>query len=316
MEETKKPKKYAIHFGANQTDTEHYDDNYALKFPEASSKIMNSIFDTMGFTSEVFTGTNTTSTLLKNKMSYFANVLTKGDTIVLSFCGHTTQINPKTDISNAYREDKGWMMYDRILFYPEIWQIVKKFKSGVKVVIITDSCYSDDIGFDPTSSASKRTLPSPTQPLPSYLKKNKWLYNILLEHIEDVPREEIAAALVIIGATDATSKTYEHNKQTDRTYFSLAFQEAYEHLLEGDTSLITWPNLFEDTCWVLTTRKIEREITSGIPADASAETIRKTLKTVFGARSKSIDKLLPRWHYYRGHEYTDLRTESINKPKN
>lgn len=83
--------------------------------------------------------TNSQATLenfLKGFIYILKNVI-EGDLVVISFSGHGTY--------NSFSKKNFWSLYDERLFDHEIYQLLRIVPSGVRVVLISDSCQSRGI---------------------------------------------------------------------------------------------------------------------------------------------------------------------------
>ena len=74
-------------------------------------------------------------------ISAAADFLEYGDFFFLSFSGHGSRIlDRNSDEDDGY--DETWCLYDRILADDDLYEYLMRFRPGVRVLIIADSCHS------------------------------------------------------------------------------------------------------------------------------------------------------------------------------
>ncbi|HZI95215.1 MAG TPA: caspase family protein, partial [Patescibacteria group bacterium] len=76
-----------------------------------------------------------------------AATLARGDMLLLTYSGHGGQI-PDTNHDEADRQDETWVLYDRELIDDEIYSLWARFKPGVRIVVLSDSCHSGTVSRD------------------------------------------------------------------------------------------------------------------------------------------------------------------------
>lgn len=72
------------------------------------------------------------------------NKLVSGDILLITYSGHGGQVK---DIENIESDGKHetWCLYDRQFLDDEIFALLSKFDKGVRVLVISDSCYSGTV---------------------------------------------------------------------------------------------------------------------------------------------------------------------------
>ena len=73
-----------------------------------------------------------------------AAALRKGDIYLLSFSGHGRQV-PDRNREETDVKDEAWVLYDGLLLDDELFKLWAKFKSGVRILVLSDSCNSGTI---------------------------------------------------------------------------------------------------------------------------------------------------------------------------
>ncbi len=73
-----------------------------------------------------------------------AKKLAKGDLFLLTYSGHGGQV-PDKNFDEVDRADETWVLYDRQLVDDELYTLYSKFKSGVRILVLSDSCHSGTV---------------------------------------------------------------------------------------------------------------------------------------------------------------------------
>ncbi|MEM6378142.1 MAG: caspase family protein, partial [Bacteroidota bacterium] len=142
------PKGVSLHIGVNQVDQSHYlgltDLKAAVHDAEDYLHIAQNIFNYQNST--IFTNESATTENVKNKLQEYANHLEAGDILFLTYSGHGSQIeDPNFKIKGDEPYDQTWCLFDRQLLDDEIFEAFKKFKDGVSILVISDSCHSGTV---------------------------------------------------------------------------------------------------------------------------------------------------------------------------
>jgi len=105
------------------------------------------------------------STDVMNAISAAAGQLRAGDLFWLTFSGHGTVIE---DNENPPDEplDQAWALYDRLFIDDELFDLLTTFKPGVRIAVVSDSCYSGTITSYLQARFGVDTIPSEIFDLP------------------------------------------------------------------------------------------------------------------------------------------------------
>jgi hypothetical protein len=76
-----------------------------------------------------------------------AKALKAGDFFFLSFSGHGGQV-PDTNRDEPDRKDETWCLFDGQLIDDELYLELSRFASGVRVLVLSDSCHSGSVTRD------------------------------------------------------------------------------------------------------------------------------------------------------------------------
>jgi len=144
----KTPRYFALLIGLDRVDEDAYLTSPA---PLASpSKNVNAFAEM--FTQ--FCGERANLTILKNKAASRANIFAhlqqltedaeEGDCIFITFSGHGGQVK---DFDNKEEDgfDETWGCYDGEIIDDQLCHYWSKFKAGIRVVVLSDSCHSGTI---------------------------------------------------------------------------------------------------------------------------------------------------------------------------
>jgi hypothetical protein len=137
---------YSLHIGLNLVDPAHYNGwDGRLKGCEADARDMAAIAQAAGYSERkmLLTGDATSARVISEVVA-LAKKLEAGDILLLSYSGHGGQI-PDESGEEDDRYDETWCLYDRQLIDDEIYRLLGKFKPGVRVLVLSDSCHSGTV---------------------------------------------------------------------------------------------------------------------------------------------------------------------------
>lgn len=135
----------SIHIGLNSVDPGHYQGwSGELTACEADAKDMAALAKSRGFkATQLLTKAGTRSATLK-ALDAAANELSKGDILFLTYSGHGGQL-PDHNSDEPDGLDETWCLYDGELVDDEIYAKLGTFKSGVRILVLSDSCHSGTV---------------------------------------------------------------------------------------------------------------------------------------------------------------------------
>jgi hypothetical protein len=146
-------KGYALCIGLNNVSAIHYDGwDGALKVCEQDARDMKKIAEKIGFTVDLLLTKDATTTNVLNKIDQAAAKLKSGDIFFLYYSGHggneipdinKDEVEELSDEVDGY--DESWCLYDRQVIDDILYQRWFKFKQGVRILVVSDSCFSGDI---------------------------------------------------------------------------------------------------------------------------------------------------------------------------
>jgi metacaspase-1 len=130
--------------GLNNFDPEAYGDTGALDGCENDARDMAALAHKVGFTGKTLLTKNATSSSVLLELANAASTLQPGDIFFLTFSGHGGQTG---DITGDEQDDldETWCLYDRQLIDDELYAMWAKFKPGVRILVLSDSCHSGTV---------------------------------------------------------------------------------------------------------------------------------------------------------------------------
>ncbi|HET9235536.1 MAG TPA: caspase family protein, partial [Candidatus Eisenbacteria bacterium] len=108
------------------------------------AKDMHGIAQKRGFRSKRLLTADATTTAVTNLLRSAAKELKKGDVLFISYSGHGGQVR---DLNREEKDryDETWVLFDRQLVDDELYALYGKFRSGVRIFVLSDSCHSGTV---------------------------------------------------------------------------------------------------------------------------------------------------------------------------
>lgn len=152
----------SLHIGLNRVDSTKYVDDQGhgwhglLSTCETDARDMAALAKSVGLEPTALLGAEATAAKILSASRSVARASRRGDFFLLSFSGHGGRM---PDLTGDERDgvDETWVTYDRQVLDDEIALELARFAAGVRVLIVSDSCYSGTIA---------RRVPQPTHPSP------------------------------------------------------------------------------------------------------------------------------------------------------
>jgi metacaspase-1 len=261
------PKGYALVIGLNTVDPVHYDGwDGALNVCEADANKIQSYLKKQRFGS--ITKLLTKEATRANVISALDGLAVKanaGDLVVIYYSGHggneipdfnkdeEDPLNPLTD-----QFDETWCLYDAQLIDDELYYQWKSFKKGVRIVVMSDSCFSGDIVKMMFTGKKGPEKAMPKKAGEKTYKRNKKFYNKLvkdlaskdLKSFKTNKKGKITASLLQISSSqeyqtsNAETDMFPKNSLFTAVFFkimkSAKKMRSYQHLI--DTLKKTMPD--------------------------------------------------------------------------
>lgn len=143
--DSKRPQAHSLHIGLNEVSAAHYAGwSGPLAACEFDAHDMAALAKTQGMkTTQLITKKATRAQVLA-AIRKAAKALTKGDLFFLSFSGHGGQVD---DVSGEEPDklDETWCLFDGQLIDDELYYELSRFKAGVRILVLSDSCHSGTV---------------------------------------------------------------------------------------------------------------------------------------------------------------------------
>src|SRR5688572_3746067 len=135
----------SLNIGVNNVDPAHYAGwDGQLMACENDAEDMAEIAKSKDFqVTKILTQEATVENVVKN-ISDAANKLESGDLFLLTYSGHGGQLEDKNKDEPDFI-DETWCLYDRQFVDDELNQCLSKFKEGVRIFSLSDSCHSGTV---------------------------------------------------------------------------------------------------------------------------------------------------------------------------
>ena len=135
----------SLHIGINRVDPAQYGGwDGALSGCEHDAGTMSAIAQAEGFRTRQLLSPQATSTRILDEIAAVARALAAGGTFLLTYAGHGGQV-PSAGGDEADGQDETWVAYDRQVRDEELDRAFSAFRSGVDVVVVSDSCHSGTV---------------------------------------------------------------------------------------------------------------------------------------------------------------------------
>jgi metacaspase-1 len=140
------PKGISIHIGLNHVDPAHYEGwDGELNACIADAQDMQALAKKRGFKGRLLLlDKNATAAAVKGAIADAAKALVKGDVLLLTYSGHGGQVKDRNH-EEKDRMDETWVLFDRQLVDDELYTLWAKFKPGVRILALSDSCHSGTV---------------------------------------------------------------------------------------------------------------------------------------------------------------------------
>ncbi|MFA6311334.1 MAG: caspase family protein [Sterolibacterium sp.] len=148
-----KPKAMSLHIGLNAVSPTEYEGwSGELNACEFDARDMAAIAKSRGMESTLLLTTSGTRAKALAAIRAAARQLKGGDLFFLTYSGHGGQV-PDVSGEEGDKKDETWCLYDGQLIDDELYLELGRFKAGVRILVLSDSCHSGTV---------TRALPQPT----------------------------------------------------------------------------------------------------------------------------------------------------------
>jgi metacaspase-1 len=155
-----KAKALSLHMGLNGVSGAAYGGwDGPLAACEFDASDMAAIATKQGMKQTVLLTKKATRAAMLAAMRNAAKTLAAGDFFFLTYSGHGGQV-PDVNGDEDDKKDETWCLYDGQLIDDELYFELGKFQSGVRILVLSDSCHSGTVTreaiFPPTTTPTQR----------------------------------------------------------------------------------------------------------------------------------------------------------------
>ena len=174
------PKAMSLHVGLNAVDPDHYAGwSGPLLACEYDANDMATIAASRGMTSSVLLTRDGTRANVLKAIRAAAKALKSGDLFFVTYSGHGGQVEDVTS-DETDQTDETWCLYDGQLIDDELYIEFAKFKKGVRVLVLSDSCHSGTVTrafFPDVAESGRRARHLPPDVARNTYAQNKAFYD-------------------------------------------------------------------------------------------------------------------------------------------
>jgi len=155
----------SVHIGLNAVSAAHYGGwSGELAACEFDANDMAAIAKSRGMKSTVLITKKATRSNSLAAIRAAAKALKSGDMFFLTYSGHGGQV-PDSNGDEPDKQDETWCLYDGQLIDDELYFELSRFASGVRILVLSDSCHSGSVIRDvPPTVAVLPTAVPPQRP--------------------------------------------------------------------------------------------------------------------------------------------------------
>ncbi|MBN9524070.1 caspase family protein [bacterium] len=134
--------KIAICFGVNEVDPAYYGGPNRLGACESDARSMEALARQLGFETTIRLTREATSRNLFAHLRDAATRLQPGDVLIVTYAGHGSTVRDENGDERPNTEDQTWCLYDRMVIDDELGEEWTRFRAGVRIYVVADSCHS------------------------------------------------------------------------------------------------------------------------------------------------------------------------------
>lgn len=151
---------YSLHIGLNHVDPTAYGGwDGALQGCLSDAASMETLALAAGYSTSSLLECDATSARVISALGDLARRASGGDICLVTYSGHGGQID---DVEGDEDEgkDETWVLFDRQLIDDELYRAWSQFASGVRLLVLSDSCHSGSVNRDLADTRVDRAMPS------------------------------------------------------------------------------------------------------------------------------------------------------------
>lgn len=193
------PLGYSLHIGLNKIDPNHYAGSAGrLRGSESDALAMQSIAKSMGFVDKILLTKDAIRERVINLITDASKKMLMGDFFLISYSGHGGLLPNLNNDLESVGYDQTWCLFDAQLVDDELKYLWASFKPGVKILVVTDSCFSGSLLKFHLESVKRSKILPPTVLKETY-SRNQNFYDIILKE-PNVPDGQINASVLLLAS--------------------------------------------------------------------------------------------------------------------
>lgn len=135
----------SLSIGLNFVDPAAYNGwDGQLNACEQDARDMQGIARAQGYEARTLIGAEATSTALLRELAAAAKSVKRGEHFLLTYSGHGGQV-PDVNGDDDDHMDETWCLFDRMLLDDELHVAWSRFRRGVRILVLSDSCHSGSV---------------------------------------------------------------------------------------------------------------------------------------------------------------------------
>jgi hypothetical protein len=220
------PRGVSIHIGLNSVDPGHYGGwSGKLKACEFDAKDMAAVAEDKGFETETLLTKQGTAKAVKDAIGRSAAELNEGDILFLTYSGHGGQVPDRNGGDEPDRQDETWVLFDRQLVDDELYGLWSRFKRGVRIFVLSDSCHSGSVTRDLFNAVTPgivekgmidddqpRTKDMPRDVQDETYAQNSELYDGIQREHEAGDKVDVGASVLLISGCQDNQLSLDGNR--------------------------------------------------------------------------------------------------------
>ena len=189
----------SLHLGLNEVDSHHYGSALALGGCHNDAQDMTRIAAARGYQTTTLLDRAATAVRLLDELRLASERLSSGDTLLLTYAGHGAQVRDEdADETDGY--DETWVLFDRMLLDDELYTAISKFRAGVRILMVSDSCHSGSVARRRADESGQRfRTPAEFDFGNRVWREHGDRYRAVARELPDDPRAAIQSACILLS---------------------------------------------------------------------------------------------------------------------
>ena len=231
----------SLHIGVNRCNPDHYG-GWVGPLPSCENDVdtMQGIAKSQGFETSQLKTEQATRDAVKEVFKGAARELSAGDLFLVSYSGHGGRVKDVTGDEDDKKDDT-WCLYDGQLLDDELNVLFAEFDSGVRVLVISDSCHSGTMLKGESDQSNETDVDDgfiyprvmPREAASKTYKGNRSFYTKIQDDLP-YPRPEIRASVRLLSGCQEHELAYGSDEcgrftwAIENLYNGGAFSESYK----------------------------------------------------------------------------------------